>query len=56
MGNDYDRAVEAWYEGDDGWEMLQELKRIGQTLDVMLDRIETQGEVLRAIRREAARG
>lgn len=55
MSDDYERALEAFYEGDTGWDILSELTRIGKTLDVMLDRMETQTEILRAIRREAAR-
>jgi len=52
---DYERAEEAFLEGDTGWDILSEIRRIGQTLDVMLDRIETQTEILRAIRRESSR-
>ena len=48
-------AMEAFYEGDTGWDILSELRRIGKTLDVMFDRIETQTEILRAIRRESSR-
>lgn len=56
MRTDYERAEEAFLEGDTGWDILSELRHIALTLDVMFDRIETQNELLRAIRREAGRG
>ena len=55
LRTDYERAEEAFLEGDTGWDILSQLKHIALTLDVMFDQIEKQTEILSAIRREASR-
>ena len=56
MSDEYfDPRQVAIYDGDVGCAIVQELRGIRLTLDLMFDRIETQGEVLAGIRRELGR-
>ena len=55
MDEDYERQLarrDGLIEGDVAWLMLEQLERMNLTLDMILDRVETQTDLLAAIRRE----